>query len=154
MNTTRKVASITLILLSITALIIISPHLPTIAPQTTISISQIYVDPQGSEIGNEWKGSYWNILTYINANDQIAGVILPKDQTGAVTYNGAVTALKTGAKIEIKIDPQQPYLTRGLIERTTQVTSEVGRTYQNMYMPSYIGEDLTRKAQALMLNYF
>jgi hypothetical protein len=90
-----------------------------VAPATTISINSINVDPQDSAhlVGNEYYGSFWDILTYVNANDDVAGVILPKGQTGSVTYQNAVTTLQTGAKIEIKIDPQQPYLLHDLQEK-------------------------------------
>ena len=86
---------------------------------TTLSINSINVEPQDSAhlVGNEYYGSFWDIVTYVNANDDLAGVILPKGQTGSVTYQGAVTALQTGAKIEIKIDPQQPYLLHDLQEK-------------------------------------
>ncbi len=88
---------------------------------TTLSISQINIDPQGNPVGNEWHNSFWNLLVYVNANDDIAGVVLPKGQTGSITYQGAVDALKTGAKVEIKINPQQPYLIRDIQEKTAMV---------------------------------
>jgi len=107
-----------LIVLTLAGLYIYDPAIFSNSQQnTTLSISQINVDPQGSPVGNEWKGSFWNLLVYVNANDDIAGVILPKGQTGSITYQGAVEALKTGAKVEIKIDPQQPYLIRDLQEK-------------------------------------
>ena len=123
-------------------------------PNTTLSISQIYVDPQGSEVGNEWRGSFWNILAYINTNDDLAGVILPEDQKTSITYQGATEALKTGAKIEIKIDPQQPYLIRGIQEKTATVTPTVGQTYVNRYSPSDRGESFSTQASELPLRYY
>jgi hypothetical protein len=94
---------------------------------TTLSISSINVDPQGAPVGGQWTGSFWNILTYINANDQLAGVVLPKGQTGSVTYQDAATALQTGAKVEIQIDPGQPYLIRDVQEKLQPVApSAVG----------------------------
>ena len=76
---------------------------PFLGQNTTLSISQIYVDPQGGAVGDEWRGSYWNILTYINANDDLAGVVLPEGQKTSITFDGAVQQLESGAKVEIKI---------------------------------------------------
>lgn len=88
---------------------------------TIISVSQIYVDPQGREVAGEWTGSFWNLVVSVQANDAVAGVVLPENQEGEVTVDGVFAALKTGAKIEIKIDPQQAYLYRGLTEKTVKV---------------------------------
>jgi hypothetical protein len=94
---------------------------PFLGQNTTLSISQIYVDPQGGAVGDEWRGSYWNILTYINANDDLAGVVLPEGQKTSITFDGAVQQLESGAKVEIKIDPQTPYLIRDIQEKTVAV---------------------------------
>jgi len=112
-------------------------RIANLGKETTVSISQINVDPQGSIVGDEYKGSFWNILAYINANDYLAGVVLPKGQTGSVTYQGAIKALETGAKVEIKIDPQTPYLIRSVQEK------------QVMYAPSVVGAGSTVDASYL-----
>ncbi len=115
---------------------------PSFLPQsdTTLSITQIYVDPQGSEVGDEWRGGFWNILGYLNTNDDIVGVELPEGTTDAITYEGAVETLKTGASVEIKIDPEQPYLIRDLQEKTSMVTPEVGRSWMSKLLMSNNGE--------------
>jgi hypothetical protein len=98
---------------------------------TVLSVSQINVDPQGSVVNDKYVGSFWNILVYVNANDDIAGVVLPKNQTGSITYQGAVKALQTGAKVEVKIDPGTPYLIRDIQEK------------QVMYAPGATGGSST-----------
>lgn len=122
---------------------------------TVLSISSINVDPQGYAVGQEWTGSFWNMLVSVQANDAVAGVILPKDQTGTVTVNGIQTALKTQAKIEIRIDPGQPYLIRNLVEKTVMVTPDTGRTWASNPFRYPCGESFTEaKANALWLNYY
>ena len=92
------------------------------------------------------------MLVYVNANDQLAGVILPKDQTGSVTYDNAVKALKTGAQIEIKIDPQMPYLIRDVQEHVATFAPSVGQTYVSRYSPSDRGEN--RLGVSILLSLF
>lgn len=122
--------------------------------QTIVSISQIYVDPQGSEVGGEWKGSFWNIVAVVNVNDDLAGVLLPQNQSATITYENVLTTLKTGAKIEIKIDPQPAYLLRNIAEKTVMVTPEVGRTYSTHPLTG-IGEALDEvKITELYLRYY
>ena len=123
-------------------------------PDTTLSISQIFVDPQGYPVGDEYKGSFWNILVYVNANDELAGAILPKDQTGSVTYAGAIQALKTGAKVEIKINPEQPYIVRSLQEKTREVVPPVGQTYVSRFSPSDRGESFDKSASGIDLHFY
>jgi hypothetical protein len=114
-------ATVFILMITVGAIAIYDPSLLNLYPATTLSISQINVDPQGAPVGDEWTGSYWNILVYVNANDQLAGVVLPEGQTGSVTYQGAIKALETGAKVEVKIDPGQPYLIRDVVEKNMHV---------------------------------
>lgn len=74
-------------------------------------------------VGNKLNGGFWVFNVAVTANDDIAGVILPKNQTGSVTYQGATKALQTGAKIEIKIDPGQPYVIRTIQEKNMHPVS-------------------------------
>ncbi len=108
---------------------------------TWISVSQTFVDPQGSEVAGEWRGSYWNLVAAVTqVNDDIAGVVLPDDYEGEVTVGGVTTALKTGAKVEVKLDPQEPYLVRNLVEKTVMVA------------PVAVGGGVTK--DAFWLNYY
>ncbi len=86
-------------------------------------MNPINVNPQGLDFSNpnDVSGSYWNLVFYINTNDDIAGVILPEGQKTSVTYDGAIKALETGAKIEVKKDPQQPYLIHTIQENTIMI---------------------------------
>ena len=156
-NRKTIVAAIVLIALVLGGVGYYSGFFDRLTGLTVVSISQILVDPQGYAVGNEWTGSFWNMLVSVQANDNVAGVILPKDQTGTVTVNNVQTALKTNAKIEIKVDPQPAYLIRNLNEYTTQVTPDVGQTWMNRYDALNRGEELNdpaRKATALNLNYY
>lgn len=156
MNKTLVGISTVFLVVIIVATVYFAPFISNLQ-NTTISISSINVEPQGAPVGNEWHGSYWNILVYINANDDLKGVILPEGQTGSVTYQGAVKALETGAKIEIKIDPQQPYLIRDIQEKSATVTPAAGQTYVSRYSPADRGEELndaSRRIDALTLRYY
>lgn len=107
---------------------------------TIISISSITVDPQGYEVGGQWTGSFWNIVATVSQSDSLAGVILPEGQEGSVNTDGVLKTLKTGAKIEIKIDPQQPYLYRGLTEKTVKIAPKAtggGLTVDDAWMDYY-----------------
>jgi hypothetical protein len=136
-----KLVALVAILLIVTvgAVVVFQPFL---GQNTTLNVSQIYVDPQGSAVGDEWRGSYWNILTYINANDDLAGVVLPEDQKTSITFNGAVQQLESGAKVEVKIDPQTPYLIRDIQENTKPVappakSNEGGQTVTGLDLRYY-----------------
>lgn len=114
--------------------------LDNIAPNTTLSISSINVDPQGTVVGDEYRGSFWNILVYVNANDQLAGVVLPEGQTGSVNYQGAMKALETGAKVEVKIDPGTPYMIRSVVQNSKLVApaaTGAGSTVDARYLTYY-----------------
>ncbi len=137
------IAAITAILLSLIvgSLFVLNPNLfdnQTPSGLTTVSISQINVSPQGLAVSDSGSvsGGYWNILVYVNSNDNLAGVILPEGQKTSITYNGATKALETGAKIEIKIDPQQPYIIRTLQEKTVMIAP--GATGQSTVQPLYL----------------
>ena len=92
-------------------------------PNTIITPpANIFVEPQGYAVGDQWKGSFWAFNVAVTVNDDIAGVILPADQKAEVTYQNAVTALRTGASVEIRIDPEQPYIVRDIQEKRMTVT--------------------------------
>ncbi len=101
-------------------------------------MNPINVNPQGLDFSNpnDVSGSYWNLVFYINTNDDIAGVILPEGQKTSVTYDGAIKALETGAKIEVKIDPQQPYLIHTIQENPIMIAP--GATGQSTVQPVYL----------------
>lgn len=138
-------AFVVILVLSLSVAYVVDPDflgkIVNLGRATTVSISQINVDPQGSIVGDEYKGSFWNILCYINANDYLAGVVLPKGQTGSVTYQGAIKALETGAKVEIKIKPQQAYLIRNVQEKTVRVApasiGTVGSAQSELWLNYY-----------------
>jgi hypothetical protein len=107
---------------------------------TVLSVSSINVDPQGSVVDGKYVGSYWNLLVYVNANDDVAGVVLPEGQTGSITYQGATKALETGAKVEVKIDPGTPYLIRDIQEKQVMFAPGAtagGSTTNPVYMRYY-----------------
>jgi hypothetical protein len=126
----------------------------TPAPQTLVNISQVYVDPQGQNVGGQWKGSFWNLNVQVTADDQASGVILPKDQSSSINYQGTVKALKTGAKVELRIQPNQPYIVRNIVEKTAQVTSDAFETIANKGAPFGYSENTNVKAGALWMNYY
>lgn len=120
MKLNPKLVALVAVLLIVTVVVVVVFQ-PFLGQNTTLSISQIYVDPVGGAVGDEWRGSYWNLLTYINANDDLAGVVLPESQKTSITFNGVVQQLESGAKVEIKIDPQTPYVIRTIQEKTVAV---------------------------------
>ena len=87
------------LLLLIPALIYILPR-----PYTIISVSQIYIDPEGGRIdeNNKLRGCYWVIVASIDQADRYEGrVTLPNRTKGTFKDYEAYTA----KKLEIVIQP-------------------------------------------------
>lgn len=114
---TKRNQSFIIVILLIGVLLTLGPNM---LGATTISISRIEVDPQGGAVGSEWVGGFWNIVCVINANEYLAGVQLPEGTEASLNNGGTIpTSLVTNADIQITIDPGQPYLIRGLVEKQT-----------------------------------
>lgn len=114
----KKLVGVAVIVLASLLLVSMFMFFPSVfQPATTLSITQLYVNPQGSLVGEEWRGSYWNIVGYVNTNDDVVGVVLPEGQKTSITFDGVVSALETGAKVEVKIDPLQPYIYHKIQEK-------------------------------------
>ena len=121
-------------------------------PNTIISTSQIYVDQQGKDVGGQWTDSFWNIVASLQLTDDIAGVILPKGQTTQITVDQVQESLKTGAKIEIKIDAGQPYLERNIVQKTSQVCKVATKTYKDWL--GQVQEDANAQVSDFWVNYW
>jgi hypothetical protein len=125
--------------------------------QTLVSLSNVYVDPQGSSVvSDELRGGYWILNAVVNKFDKYAGVIvLDKGTEGTITWEGVQKSISTGAKIEIKIIPEQAYLIRRLTEKTIPVTQEAGQTYANKILMADRGVDYGKAhVDGLNLNYY
>jgi len=152
-----------LVALALTAITLIAVaflYVPTmLVQQTVLSVSQIYVDPQGSEVSGEWRGSFWNLLISVGGINEIAGYkqVIADGQKSTVTIGGQTYNLEATASVEIKIAPGQPYLIRRLVEKQVTVAQEAGRTYYNRILPG-VGapyESLTEAhANSLTLRYY
>ena len=145
-NTKTIVGVIVVFLIAIAAAtIIFTPQLFLNRPnQNTILTppQNIYVQVQDSAniVGDKFNGGYWVFNVAITANDDIAGVVLPKDQETTITYQSATQTLKTGAKIEFKFDPGTPYIIRTIQEKQVMIApgaTGAGTTKDPVYMRYY-----------------
>jgi hypothetical protein len=118
---------------------------------TWITVQKIQVDPQGYPDANSmWKGSFWAMTTALSASDDIAGFTVPVNQTDTETVNGTSYTFHTGASIEIRVDPDQPYLLRRIREVPYQVTPLTYRNWQSKLAPT--GGAAPGEADALAVN--
>lgn len=120
-NNVKLLGLVLVLVIGLAALYAVDPSFLNLGENTTVSISEVKVLPQGAPVGDEWQGSFWNILAYVGVNDQLAGVVLPKGEKDTVTFDGAVRALETGARVEIRIDPGQAYIIHPIQEATVDV---------------------------------
>lgn len=120
---------------------------------TIISINQIYVDASGGTDQNgKLTGSFWNIVAAVTTNDVVSGVTLPKGTNGSTIINGIQEIVHTNATVEIRIDPQQPYLTRK-IKRVDVMVSP--KTYRSWGLkPAGVDIDKQISVSAVTLTYY
>jgi hypothetical protein len=72
------IAVIVLIGITLGSLIYYNPSLFNIQPNSVINVSQLYVDPQGSETSSgTLTGCYWNLLFNVESQNVLQGVKLP-----------------------------------------------------------------------------
>lgn len=144
MTLKRRKVSLIGVLLAVSLLLL---GLTIYTPQqaTVLSLSRIYVNPEGGyEENNEYKGAYWIILMTADLNDKIAGFKFASDDEGVYIEDSSGKhyiaesdrAVEEGlldieATLEIKIDPQQPYYKRPMEIRSALVHPETFGTYQH-----------------------
>ena len=109
---------------------------------TLISVSSVQIQPQGSLVGNEWKGSYWIINMYVDCNDQVGAYTFTADEAkkGTTTIGGK-TVLPS-ATITIKLTPQKPYYEHSL-ERF--VVNAYPKTYSGWVNKASLGLSFGRE---------
>ena len=102
---------------------------------TVIDVGQITVDPNGypeeSEGRTLWKGTYWAITAVVTANDDLQGFTFSNETASTSDAQGKGYTVHTGASIEIKIDPDKPYLLRKIKAVAWIVTPAAGRTWRS-----------------------
>jgi len=112
-------------------------YLETYQGLTWITVQKIEVDPQGYPDANGmWKGSFWAMTTALSASDDLAGFTVPVNQTDTETVNGTGYTFHTGASIEIRVDPDLPYLLRRIRAVPYQVTPLTYRSWMNKILPN------------------
>ena len=134
----EKKALITLaLLIMLTVIVIIA--LP-LKPYTVISVSQVRIEPQGSENTEtgEWEGTYWIIAAVTDMTDEIGAVKLEESTEGTVDDKKLVTT----SEITIKIDPHRPYWEIPVTWEPVQVYPKTYRTWLNkLGLGYYYGRD-------------
>jgi len=99
-------------------------------PLTVMSVSKLYIDPQGYEdpVSHEWRGSFWNVVMVTDWTDQIAGFHLVANEgdpsetyaeslegkTYAQSYTVDGKELVPSADVMVHVTPGQPYYERPL----------------------------------------
>lgn len=121
-------------LLLVSLAIFVLPNLGRLKPLTVISPpSSVYIEPIGRELDGEWTGSYWSMQVAVTSSDEIAGFkALEVNQSEKVTVDGEEYDLRSGANIEIRIDPQPPYFARKIRDSSVEI---VPKTYGAWYNP-------------------
>lgn len=123
-----------LIVMFLAAMLILVYGSTPFKPLTIISPPQnVYIEIQdGEEVAGEWTGSYWSMLVAVTSSDEMAGFkALQKNQSYTIEIEGEKYDLRSGADIEVRIDPEQPYFTRKIQSASMEIVPTTFRTWAN-----------------------
>lgn len=124
----NQTLTIIIVLIFLSFTIIVLPYLE-LQSFTIVDISKLTVLPQGEEVEGIWTGSFWSIEAYVTSSESVQGFMaVAENQSYTIEIEGTKYDLRSGANIEIVIDPEQPYFVRTIRSVLTEV---VPSTYQS-----------------------
>jgi len=145
----RKAWGVLLAVLVVASLAVAVFYEVLFPPMSIISVSNIYVQPQGREVSGEWTGSFWVIVMSADMSDTVAGYKFEEGQEGYVGDK----RLQTTATIEVRIDPEQPYYVRQMEVASVEMAPECYGGYQNKLSFLTLGKTGTHVDRVLTDHY-